>query len=310
MTILRPLMVLGVAAGAFAVARSRGGTVLAVERVSRVVADLPAAEAFYRDGLGFHRVDTGTLDPAVAGLLGAPGLGAEWVRLRLGREEIALVQWALPGQPYPPGSTAKDLWFQHLAITVSDMAAAHARVMAQPGAQAITEGGPQQLPASSGGVQAFKFRDPDGHPLELLWFPSGKGRDGQGAGPCLGIDHTALATTGRSAGFFRRLGLRVVSRTDNRGPAQSRLDGLGQAKVRVTGMRPRSATGAGIELLAYDPPGRASVGFGMRGRPNDIANDWTTLRVASLDGGTRLADGRRGKLVMDPAGHRLLLVCA
>ncbi len=31
--------------------------------------------------------------------------------------------------------------------------------------------GPERLPARSGGVSAFKFRDPDGHPLELLAFP-------------------------------------------------------------------------------------------------------------------------------------------
>ena len=34
----------------------------------------------------------------------------------------------------------------------------------------ITVGGPIRLPCASGGARAFKFRDEDGHPLELLEF--------------------------------------------------------------------------------------------------------------------------------------------
>lgn len=40
-----------------------------------------------------------------------------------------------------------------------------------------------RLPESSGGVTAFKFRDPDGHPLELLAFPDGKVPSRWGAQP-------------------------------------------------------------------------------------------------------------------------------
>jgi hypothetical protein len=54
-------------------------------------------------------------------------------------------------------------------------------------------------------VTAFKFRDHDGHPLELLAFPEGRvpgpGRTANGTGPFLGVDHTAIAVrdTARSA---------------------------------------------------------------------------------------------------------------
>ena len=37
---------------------------------------------------------------------------------------------------------------------------------------------PQRLPdwnATAGGIKAFYFKDPDGHPLEILQFPAGKG---------------------------------------------------------------------------------------------------------------------------------------
>ena len=61
--------------------------------------------------------------------------------MRLGREEIALVRFAVPGrQPYPTGSRSDDLWFQHLAIVVADMDAAYAHLSAHPGWQPISEG--------------------------------------------------------------------------------------------------------------------------------------------------------------------------
>ncbi len=44
----------------------------------------------------------------------------------------------------------------------------------------ISRGGPQVLPPSTGGVIAYKFRDPDGHPLELINSPR---RRAAGVGP-------------------------------------------------------------------------------------------------------------------------------
>jgi hypothetical protein len=56
---------------------------------------------------------------------------------------------------------------------------------------------PARAAASAGtcdGVVTFKFRDPEGHPLELLEFPPGNmpaaWRRRQGVGPCLGNDHS------------------------------------------------------------------------------------------------------------------------
>jgi hypothetical protein len=83
----------------------------------------------------------------------------------------------------------------------------------------------------------------------------------------------------------------------NHGPAQARLDGLPGARVRVTGLRPASATGPGLELLGYEPPGRAAgVTF-----PNDVVTDWVTLAVSPSPGTVPCA-------VRDPDGHRLVLV--
>jgi catechol 2,3-dioxygenase-like lactoylglutathione lyase family enzyme len=271
-------------------------------RITRVVSDLDRAEAFYRDGLGFRVIARGRSDQRTLAALGAGDCAVEVV-MRLGAQDIALVQFAWQGRTYPRDSRSDDLWFQHLAIVVNDMDLAYAHLSSHAGWCPITEGGPQLLPPCNGGVRAFKFRDPDGHPLELIWFPPGQSRSEwhkrASDAPFLGIDHTALsvASTSRSLAFYRALGLRVTERSLNRGPAQERLDGLPSARVRVTGLRPVSAASPGLELLRYRPSGRAA---GMV-FPNDLMTDWITLAVRPLS-------GHSGCAIQDPDGHRLVLV--
>ena len=253
-------------------------------RISRIVADLDRAEAFYRDALGFRRVASNPASRV----------------MRLGAEEIGLVRLDPPGPAYPSDSRSNDLWFQHLAIVVDDMDAAwrHLEGFA-PGR--ITVGGPQLLPPRNGGVVAVKFRDPDGHPLELLWFPPGQGRPvwhdagpDVKRGPFLGIDHSAIAVSGTASSlrFYRSLGFRPAARSWNQGPAQARLDGLPDAKLRVTSLRIAGASGPGLELLAYDPPGRAAP------RPRRaVTTDWVTLLCPSVP---------EPLFLQDPDGHLLL----
>ena len=153
-----------------------GGAGLRAQRILRLdftVADLAPTRRFY-EALGFEVLGHAALDESELTLLGVPSGRAERLEMRLGRQEVGFVRFDPPGRAYPAGSTSSDLWFQHIAIAVSDMAEAHRRAMAA-GARRITQGGPQTLPANTGGVTAFKFRDPDGHPLELLFFPAGAG---------------------------------------------------------------------------------------------------------------------------------------
>lgn len=294
------------AGASLALVFGRRGRALRILRVSRVVADLDRAEAFYRDGLGFRRIGRGPGDPALAGLLGIAGVSSEHVVMRLGAEEIALVRFDPPGAPYPPDSRSDDLWFQHLAVVVDDMEAAF-RHLEKQAPRPISTHGPERLPPGNGSVSAFKFHDPDGHPLELLHFPPGQGRPAwqerarTEPGPFLGIDHSALAVaaTARSLRFYRRLGFRVAARSLNDSEAQSRLDGVPGARVRVTGLRPRSAEGAGLELLAYAPPGRPATATAA----NAAVTDWVTL----LWSGAPLPDGRGAMVRRDPDGHIMLL---
>jgi catechol 2,3-dioxygenase-like lactoylglutathione lyase family enzyme len=261
-----------------------------IRRITRVVADLARAEAFYTGALGCHTIARAPIDAAPLNA----GPGTE-LTLRLGAQTIALVRFDSPGRPYPEASRAEDLWFQHLAIVVADMDAAYAHLAPHPWWRPITDGPPVQLPPANGSVRAFKFRDPDGHPLELIWFPAGwRGRSGA---LFLGIDHSALAvsSTGRAIYFYRRLGLRVSARSLNHGPAQARLDGLPGARLRVIGLRPDDPDSAGLELLGYRPPGRLFPPHPV----SDLVTDWVTLATP--------AAGPTPRAVRDPDGHLLLL---
>ena len=270
-------------------------------RISRVVSDMDRSAAFYCGALGCHSIRREPIGEATATALGVGA--ARQVVLRLGRQEIALVQFDTPGRPYPADSRSNDLWFQHLAIVVGDMDAAYAHMSARSGWRRISEAGPELLPPANGAVRAFKFRDPDGHPLELLWFPPGQGRPAWqhsgSASPFLGIDHSALsvASTPDSLVFYRALGLTVGGSSLNDGPAQARMDAVPGARVQVTSLRPDAPDSAGLELLGYCPPGRRAGAT----RANDVVTDWVTLAVGP-------SCGAPPRALQDPDGHRLVLI--
>jgi catechol 2,3-dioxygenase-like lactoylglutathione lyase family enzyme len=193
-------------------------------------------------------------------LWGLFGVRVRAVRLRLGDEQLELLQFLAPGgRPIAADSRSNDRWFQHVAIIVSDMSAAYTRLRrfnVQPGSSA-----PQRLPdwnRNAGGIEAFYFRDPDGHNLEILAFPPGKGlskwHEPRGR-LFLGIDHTAIVVsdTEQSLRFYRdTLGMRVVGSSDNYGPEQEHLNNVFGAHLHITALR--AAHGPGIEFLEYLTP--------------------------------------------------------
>ena len=292
-----------------------GGAALRARRILRLdftVADLAPTRRFY-EALGFEGLGRAALDEAEMALLGLAGSRAERFGMRLGRQEVGVVRFDPPGRAYPAGSTSADLWFQHIAIAVSDMAKAHRRAMAA-GARPITQGGPQTLAANTGGVTAFKFRDPDGHPLELLFFPAGAGaapwHEPGVASPFLGIDHTAIAVghTAEVRAFYEGLGFAAGECSHNRGPEQERLDDVAAVRVEVVPMmlpvRPPH-----VELLGYE------VGRRRPMPPETRADDiWSTriwIEVESLAGAADRAivfpDGTRALHMSDPDGHAVVL---
>ena len=244
---------------------------------------------FYQE-LGFAAGNRETIPEDEIALLGLRSGGTR-LPLCLGEQRVDLDSFDDPGRPYPADATSADLSFQHLALVTDDVAAAWARA-AVLGAIPISKG-PVTLPASAGGVTAMKFRDPEGHPLELLRFPAGT-RGWQGTG-LIGIDHSAISVSDGSASrrFYEACGLSLQRSSFNYGPTQAVLDGLEGVEADVMPMMPREQP-PHLELLAYRTPIGRSAG---RLEPNDVA-------------GTRIvwAAGREG-FIRDPDGHLHLLTC-
>lgn len=272
-----------------------GTPVIQLATLSRIVlnaADPAVLARFYAEALGFA---AGPLDARDAG-------EGEGVRLTLGPSRVDLV--ASRGRPYPGDVPGWSPHFQHLAIVVSDMPAAMTRLSGVAGWRAISTDGPERLPERSGGVSAFKFRDPEGHPLEFLAFPPGTGpelwRVANAPDACLGIDHSAIsvAETARSVAFYRALGLTLGPRSLNTGPEQARLDAIADPQVEVTGLMLPGGGPPHLELLCYRGEFDRAVD---PMRPDDIAATRLVFTAASA--------GDANEMV-DPDGHRVEIEAA
>ena len=99
------------------------GLVTRVDSIAITVADMDQSLEFYTEVLPFEKIS----DVEVAGteyehLEGLFGLRIRVVRLKLGDESIELIDFLAPeGRPVPVDSRSNDLWFQHIAMIVSDM---------------------------------------------------------------------------------------------------------------------------------------------------------------------------------------------
>jgi catechol 2,3-dioxygenase-like lactoylglutathione lyase family enzyme len=244
-----------------------GGEARASLRVTGVgcpsisTASLDRAVTFYTKVLDFQLVkeedssSSARLTPAMS-----PETKAKTAKLGLGDECLDITEYSSPrGKPFPENSRANDLWFEHLAIVVSNMNEAYGRVKAAH--VRFVSNVPQTLPEwnrEAAGISAFYFRDPDGHYLELIHFPAGKGQpkwQRPATKTFLGIDHTAIAVsdTPRSIAFYRDiLHFRVAGNSENYGNEQEHLSGVFNAHVLITSLRTES--GIGIELLDYVTP--------------------------------------------------------
>ena len=306
---------------------------IAVESIGMTVSDMDRSVEFY-SALTFQKVK----DVEVSGeqyehLEGVFGARMRIVRMQLGKEFLDLTQYlAPPGRPIPVDSRSNDLWFQHIAIVVRDMDQAFEKLRALK-VQFVSTG-PQTLPPSikaAAGIEAFYFRDPDQHNLEIIYFPPGKGDprwQEKTDKLFVGIDHTAIgiSNTDASLKFYRDLlGLRKAGESENFGTEQEHLNQVFGAHLRITGLR--APLGPGIEFLEYLTPRDG------RPRPADVhANDvvhWQTMittddvdlmakklrdaHVHFVSSGVVVmpkdkAGFAKGALVSDPEGHNVLLI--
>ncbi|MEB3211456.1 MAG: VOC family protein [Leptolyngbyaceae bacterium] len=308
--------------------------VRAIASVGMTVSDMDQAVGFYEEVLDFTKIS----DVEVHGrpyelLQGVFGIRMRVVQMQLGDEVIELTDYlTVGGQPIPVDSRSNDLWFQHVAIVVSDMDAAYQRLrdFNVPHVSTAPQRLPETIPAAAG-IEAFYFQDPDGHTLELIFFPPDKG-DPRWQEPTddlfLGIDHTAIgiADTETSRQFYEDLlGLEVAGNSMNFGPEQEHLNNVFGARLNITGLR--AENGMGLEFLDYLSPAT-----GRPYPPDSEAHDlwhWeTTLEVDAVDdaaarlqasgvpfvsSGVVEIPGRslgftRGFLVRDPDGHVIRLI--
>jgi len=305
-----------------------------IATVGMTVSDMDRAVSFYERVLNFRKIS----DVEVYGreydlLQGLFGLRMRIVKMRLGQEVIELTEYLTPsGRPIPIDSRSNDLWFQHIAIVVNDMDAAYQRLRRFKVQHVST--GPQRLPESipaAAGIEAFYFRDPDGHNLELIYFPPRKGDPRwQQSSPrlFLGIDHTAIgiSDTDTSLRFYQELlGLKVAGESENFGPEQERLNNVFGARLQITGLK--AAAGPGLEFLDYLSPATGRP-YPSDSQVNDLWHWETTLVVKDVDAvaqrlrsaGTpfvssrvvtmpdRALGFRKGFLVRDPDGHVMRIV--
>jgi catechol 2,3-dioxygenase-like lactoylglutathione lyase family enzyme len=312
---------------------ARAAPVSRIDSIGITVSDMDRALAFYTGVLPFEVVsETEVQGDAYEHLFGVFGMRARIVRLRLGEEAIELIDYLAPeGRPVPVDSRSNDEWFQHIALIVSDMDAAYARLRQHNVRHAST--GPQTLPEwnpNAGGIKAFYFKNPDGNHVEVLEFPPDKG-DPRWHEPSdklfLGIDHTAIVVrdTAVSLGFFENaLGLKVRGTSENYGIEQERLNNVFGARLLITSLG--APAGPAVEFLDYLAP--------ATGRPipvdtqaNDLWHWQIHMETPDLDGleatlrkagaafvspgivdmpDDALALGR-ALMVRDPAGHALLI---
>jgi catechol 2,3-dioxygenase-like lactoylglutathione lyase family enzyme len=252
----------------------------------RLVTAAPDRLAAFYQAIGF---DIGNAQPITAkemALLGLAGSGTRRL-MTLGTSHVDLDMFERPGRAYPTDAKACDIMFQHLALVTDDAESAWFRAC-EVGAAPIGTRGAVTLPKSAGGVTAVKFRDPDGHPLEFLQFPSSGNSNWPSTG-IMGIDHSAIAVTNIAASrhFYAAQGLSEGEYSLNTGPPQSALDGLDDVEVEVLPMK-SSKKPPHVELLGYRHPHGAP-------RRDLAANDIAATRIVWRS--------HYNALLRDPDGH-------
>lgn len=236
-------------------------SVMRVDAVGITVADMDRALHFFTTVLPFEKIsEVEVYGTEYEQLKGVFGIRYKKARLRLGEEELELTDYLTSGgRSIPEDSRSNDLWFQHIAIVVSNMDSAYAHLRKHNVQHVST--GPQTLPKTipaAEGIKAFYFRDPAGHNLELIYFPPGKGNAKWQTNTnkiFLGIDHTAIgvSATAKSKKFYGDLlGVKYVGESFNFGIEQEHLNNVQGASLHISGNHAKE--GMGVEFLEYLNP--------------------------------------------------------
>jgi len=296
-----------------------------VGAIGLTVNDLGRELHFYTNTLPFELVSISDFSGKEQDdLLGLKKVKLRTATLRLGEERITLTEHlANKGRPIPQDSRSFDRWFQHIAIVVSDMDKAYARLLEHKVTHVSTA--PQTLPdwnRDAGGIKAFYFRDPEDHVLEIIWFPAGKGNpkwQRPAGNVFLGIDHTAIVVsdTDKSLAFYRDLlGFKVAGGAHNYGPEQEHLNQVFGTRLRITALK--AERGPGIEFLEYiAPPGGRDLPADAKANDllfwntrlvvDDVPQPVNALRQQGVKFVSKQSANSLTQIVRDPDGHALQL---
>lgn len=140
-----------------------------------VVQDMEKMIAFYRDTFGFQVI----LDTQVSGKETDDIVNFRVERERIvvmeqGQMQIEFLEYRPSGRGYPDDYKSNDLFGVHLAFQTDDMEKDYAMLKGK-GVEIISKGGFQTIPPDHpifAGTRVLYFRDPEGHPLELIQVPS------------------------------------------------------------------------------------------------------------------------------------------
>ncbi|MEP7256033.1 MAG: VOC family protein [Ferruginibacter sp.] len=303
-----------------------------VDAIGITVKDMNRSVKFYQDVLGFKKVsDNEFSGKEYENLEGIFGLNIRIVRMQLGDEFIELTDYLTAGgRSIPEDQKSNDLFFQHIAIVVSDMDKAFEQLKKFNVEYVSTS--PQTLPVTNvaaAGIKAFYFHDVDDHNLELIYFPKGKGNSKwqtYNNKIFLGIDHTAIgvSSTENSQKFYQDiLGIERKADSWNSGTEQEHLNNVEGASLHITGFR--AAAGPGVEFLQYLKPGPGK-NYPADTRADDIWFWQTTLFTNDAEalynklktsGYTFISKGivhinvngvhSKSFIVRDPDGHAILI---
>src|SRR5262250_3301342 len=303
------------------------------------IADADRETTFFTKILQFEKIADFRLVGGEWGKLqGVFNASMRIVHLRLGDQIVELTQYVSPpaGRPIPVPSYSNDRWFQHMAIVVRDMDAAY-KILQDNNVQQISAN-PITIPESNpgaAGIKAVKFRDPEGHDLELIYFPAGKADplwQKPGNKLFLGLSHTAMTvdSTEKSVAFYRDiLGFDVGGVTFNTGATQELLDDLFNDTCLVTPMLPISQP-PHIEFLDYKtPPGSRPMPVDTKAtdlwhwqttlitkdiqavadRLRKAGAQFITPDVVSIPQQTQAELGfKKALMIRDPNGHAIRLI--
>lgn len=310
-------------------------TAKSVSEVTVTVSDINKVLPFYTEVLPFKVLDTFSMGAQTAmRLYNLPfnQAAVKMVRLKLGEQTFVLQEFSNANHQneIPEDSKSNDLWFQHIAMVVSDMDKAY-EILRKSRVTHISTS-PQTLPgyiAAAAGIKAFYFKDPDGHNLEIIYFPPGKGNpkwQKSNAAIFLGIDHSAIgiSDTPKQQAFYEMLGLKLAGKSENYGSEQEHLNQIFGARLEISSFMAQQ--GIGIEFLEYiAPPGGRQYPGGSKA--TDLWHWNTSIEVTNLDflyqqlknqnieiiskeivqlENTKLG-ASRGLLIRDLDGHAILL---